>query len=103
MCTDTQKFFLVNLHTLHCLGCCSSSSMKEYINDGQSRQTLHYKRLCVISGLYMQKCIWTSVMGEQLVVEVEEENEYDHHMHAVAIIKNGFNVWHDSCFLSSVY
>ena len=53
------------------------------------RQRLQYKRFSVISGGYMQKCMWIPVMGEQLL-EVEEENEYDHQ--AVAMTKDDCNI-----------
>ena len=50
----------------------------------------------------MYKTYWTPVVGEELTLETEDDNEHDEH--AVAVMKDGYMyiVGHVPCLLSKV-
>ena len=53
-----------------------------------------YEKESVVRGhhIYKIKTVWTPVIGEELPVEREEDNQHD--QHAVAVVKNGDIVGH---------
>ena len=51
-----------------------------------------YKKESVVRGHHIYKTVWTPVIGEELPVEREEDNQHD--QHAVAVVKNGDIVGH---------
>ena len=51
-----------------------------------------YEKESVVRGHHIYKTVWTPVIGEELPVEREEDNQHD--QHAVAVVKNGDIVGH---------
>ena len=47
-----------------------------------------YEKESVVRGHHIYKTVWTPVIGEELPVEREEDNQHD--QHAVAVVKNGY-------------
>ena len=46
-----------------------------------------YEKESVVRGHHVYKAIWTPVIGEELEVRTEDDN--DHDQHAVAVVKDG--------------
>ena len=46
----------------------------------------------VVRGHHIYKTYWTPVVGEELTLEMEDDNE--HGEHAVAVMKDGYLGWH---------
>ena len=59
-----------------------------------------YEKESVVRGHHIYKTVWTPVIGEELPVEREEDNQHD--QHAVAVVKNGTIVGHMPRTLSGV-
>ena len=51
-----------------------------------------YEKESVVRGHHVYKAIWTPVIGEELEVKTEEDNNHD--QHAVAVVKDGLVIGH---------
>ena len=51
-----------------------------------------YEKESVVRGHHVYKVIWTPVIGEELEVRTEDDN--DHDQHAVAVVKDGVVIGH---------
>ena len=51
-----------------------------------------YEKESVVRGHHVYKAIWTPVIGEELEVRTEDDN--DHDQHAVAVVKDGVVIGH---------
>ena len=59
-----------------------------------------YEKTSVIRGQHIYKSIWTPIIGEELVLEAQDDNEHD--KHAVAVMKDGCVVGHVPRSISQV-
>ena len=59
-----------------------------------------YEKTSVIRGHHIYKSIWTPIIGEELVLEAQDDNEHD--KHAVAVVKDVCVVGHVPCSISQV-
>ena len=51
-----------------------------------------YEKESIVRGHHVYKAIWTPVIGEELEVRTEDDNEHD--QHAVAVVKDGVVIGH---------
>ena len=51
-----------------------------------------YEKMSVIRGHHIYKSIWTPIIGEELVLEAQDDNKHD--KHAVGVMKDGCVVGH---------
>ena len=59
-----------------------------------------FEKDSVVRGHHVYKIYWTPVVGEELTLATEDDNEHDEH--AVSVMKDGYIVGHVPCSLSKV-
>ena len=59
-----------------------------------------YNKESFARGHHIYKTIWTPVIGEELEVKTEEDNNHD--QHTVTIVKDGLLIGHMPCLVAEV-